>query len=264
MFSHNKSKQLLIIVPAYNEAGAIRRVVCGVHYVVPHADILVIDDCSTDQTLQEAVRAGAFVVRHPYNLCIGGTFQTGLKFAQMQGYEQVVRIDGDGQHDPNDIPYILSALQPEQADVAICSRFLETKSTMHIPWARRIGIFFFSQITSLLTGQKVTDPTSGFMGLNRRAINLLAVFMPQDYPEVENRVILHKAGLKVVEIPTCMHDRTAGVSSINSWRSLYYALKVSIAVLICAIKAIPVVSEDELLQEKTIQYQSLQTIVPEN
>jgi len=264
MHSHNGSKHLLIIIPAYNEVGAIRRVVNGARAAVPYADILVIDDCSTDQTFREAERAGAFVLRHPFNLCIGGTVQTGLKFAQAHGYEYVVRIDGDGQHNPADIPRVLAALQVEQADVVVCSRFLDAKTTMTIPWARRVGIFFFSKIVSLLTGQKTTDPTSGFMGLNRQAVDLLTVYIPQDYPEVENRVILHKAGLRTLEIPTCMQNRVTGVSSINSWRSLYYALKVSVAVLICAIKEIAVLSENELPQAKTVQYPDIKTIVPEN
>ena len=193
----------------------------------------------------------------PINLCIGGTFQTGLKFAQLHGYERVVRIDGDGQHDPADINRILLTLQKEKVDVVVCSRFLNWRVEMKIPWARRVGIFFFSQIVTFLTGNKATDPTSGFMGLNRKAIDLLVRYMPQDYPEVENRVILHKVGLQLLEIPTCMHNRLSGVSSINSWRSIYYAVKVSLAVLMCAMKDIAVSSSGVSYDEKVASYQGI-------
>lgn len=231
--------RLLVLIPAYNEAGAIDHVVRGVRLVVPQADVLVIDDASTDDTYALAEAAGALVVRHPFNLGIGGTFQTGLKFALQGKYRCVVRLDGDGQHDPADIPAMLAVLEQDEADIVVCSRFLGAKLTMHIPLARRIGIRIFAGTVSVLTGRRATDTTSGFQALNRKAINTLAAFMPQDYPEVEGRVITYKAGLRTRELPTQMRVRTAGVSSINNWRSLYYAFKVSIAACICALKDIP-------------------------
>ena len=235
-------EQLLILIPAYNEQEMIRRVVMGVRETIPQADILVVDDGSGDRTAQEAETAGAFVLRHPFNLGIGGTVQTGLKFAQQRGYEVVIRMDGDGQHNPADIPAVYAALQARQADVVIGSRFLNGKTTMPIPLLRRLGIYTFALVVSLLTGQRATDTTSGFFGLNRRAITLLATYMPQDYPEVESRIILHKAGLTTLEFPTPMRIRLYGVSSINAWRSIYYAFKVSLAALITALKDIPVLS----------------------
>jgi hypothetical protein len=231
--------RLLILIPAYNEQAAIREVVHSVKQTVPQGDVLVVDDGSADNTAQEAAAAGAIVVRNPFNLCIGGAVQTGLKFAQERGYSMVIRVDGDGQHNPADIQSVYAALQADKADVVIGSRFLSQQAIFSIPWSRRLGIRFFAFMVSCLTRSRATDTTSGFMGLNRQAIATLATYIPQDYPEVESRIILHKAGLRTVEIPTCMRPRETGVSSINSWSSCYYALKVSIAVLTAIFKEIP-------------------------
>lgn len=228
--------RILILIPAYNEAGAIHQVVKNVQTAVPYADVLVIDDGSGDNTVEVAQTAGAQVLRHPFNLCIGGTFQTGLKFASQQHYDFVVRVDGDGQHDPNDIEPTLEMLRTNEADVIVCSRFLKGTPTMRIPWLRMMGIRHFAWLVTRLTGSRATDTTSGFIGMNGRAIELLSRYMPQDYPEVESRITLNKAGLRTLERPTLMVNRASGVSSINSWRSVYYAIKVSIAVLISAFK----------------------------
>jgi hypothetical protein len=231
----------LVLIPAYNEQAAIRGVVSGVRLAMPQADILVVDDGSGDNTAQEAEAAGALVVRHPINLGIGGTVQTGLKFARRADYDAVIRLDGDGQHNASDIPVLYSILQTGQADVVIGSRFLSSteRGAMHIPFSRRMGIQLFAWMVSLLTGKQATDTTSGFFALNRRAIQALAVYMPQDYPEVESRIVLHKAGLTTLELPARMRARLSGVSSIDNWRSVYYALKVSVAVAIGALKDIP-------------------------
>ncbi len=237
--------RLLVLIPAYNEEGSIDRVVRGVRLLFPDVDILVIDDASNDNTYTTAQAAGAMVVRHPFNLGIGGTFQTGLKFALHGNYSCVVRLDGDGQHDPADIPAMLAVLDQNEADIVVCSRFLGDELTMDIPLTRRIGIFLFAATVSAITGRRATDTTSGFQALNRKAVTVLAAFMPQDYPEVEGRVITHKAGLHTQELPTQMRMRMAGVSSINRWRSLYYACKVSIAACICALKEIPLARMSE-------------------
>jgi glycosyltransferase involved in cell wall biosynthesis len=239
-----RAERLLILIPAYNEQDAIREVVSCVKRVVPQSDVLVVDDGSADNTAQEAAAAGAIVVRNPFNLNIGGAVQTGLKFAQQRGYSMVIRVDGDGQHNAADIAAIYAALQTGQADAVFGSRFLSgealsREAVMPIPWSRRVGIRFFALLVSCLTRSRATDTTSGFMGLNRRAVKALAAYMPQDYPEVESRILLHKAGLRTLEIPTCMRARETGISSINSWSSGYYALKVSIAVLTAVFKEIP-------------------------
>jgi glycosyltransferase involved in cell wall biosynthesis len=244
MSSHNGSERLLVLIPAYNEQAVIRRVVGSVRLVVPQADVLVVDDGSKDNTAQEAEAAGAFVIRHPFNLGIGGAVQTGLKFAQQEDYDVVVRLDGDGQHNASDIPSLHAMLQSSNIDVVIGSRFLCATEKMHIPRLRRLGIYIFALTVSCLTGSRATDTTSGFFALNRRAIEALVAYMPQDYPEVESRIVLHKAGLKTLELPAQMRARLSGVSSINSWRSVYYALKVTVAVLVGALKDIPALPEE--------------------
>lgn len=239
-----RAKKIMAMVPAYNEAGAIRHVIEGVQSNLPQADIVVIDDCSTDNTAQIARAAGATVVRIPTNLGIGGAVQTGLKFAREQRYDIVLRLDGDGQHDPQEIPALFAALGTSKADAIFGSRFAGKESEMKIPLSRRLGIKTFAFLVTILTGERATDTTSGFMCLNHYAIGVLADYLPQDFPEVEGRILLHKAGLVSIEIPVCMRSRIAGMSSINSWRSVYYALKVSVAALIGAMKDIPPVNKE--------------------
>ena len=234
----NLSDRLLIIIPAYNEQGAIYQVVSGVRRAMPDADVLVINDGSADNTAQEAEAAGALVVQHPFNLGIGGAVQTGLKFARDQGYEYVIRLDGDGQHNAEEIQLFLNVLSSRRADMVVGSRFLDADVDWHIPFARRVGINFFGWAVSLLIGNRTTDTTSGFCGMNRQAIDVLATYLPQDYPDVESRVIVHKAGLRQLELPVRMRARVAGVSSINTWKSVYYAFKVSVAMVTSALKEI--------------------------
>jgi glycosyltransferase involved in cell wall biosynthesis len=238
VISAEQSYRLLIIIPAYNEQGAIRHVVTGVRSAIPNADVLVINDGSLDNTAAEAEAAGAFVVQHPFNLGIGGAVQTGLKFARNQDYDYVIRLDGDGQHSAGEILDLLQVLRNRKADMVIGSRFLGKGVDWHIPWVRRIGIKYYGWAVSLLIGSRATDTTSGFCGMNRAAIDVLATYLPQDYPDVESRVILHKAGLSQLELPVRMHARMAGVSSINAWKSIYYAFKVSIAMVTSALKEI--------------------------
>ena len=234
----SRADKLLIIIPAYNEQGAIRHVVQGVQRAVPQADVLVINDGSIDDTMREAESAGALVVQHPFNLGIGGAVQTGLKFARTQGYGYVIRLDGDGQHSAEEIELFMNALRDRRADMVVGSRFLDTGVDWHIPWTRRVGISFFRWGVSLLIGEPATDTTSGFCGMNRPAIHVLATYLPQDYPDVESRVIIHKAGLRQLELPVNMRARRAGISSINAWRSIYYAFKVSVGMVTSAMKDI--------------------------
>ena len=238
MSNLKRAERLLIIIPAFNEQGAIHHVVSGVRQAVPDAEVLVINDGSADNTAQEAEAAGALVVEHPFNLGIGGAVQTGLKFARDHGYDYVIRLDGDGQHNAEEIQLFLNMLRSGRADLVIGSRFLDADVDWHIPFARRIGINFFGWAVSLLIGKRATDTTSGFCGMNRRAIDVLATYLPQDYPDVESRVIVHKAGLTQMEMPVRMRARMAGISSINAWKSIYYAFKVSLAMMTSALKDI--------------------------
>lgn len=239
-----RAERIMALVPAYNEEGAIAQVVVGIRQALPQADVVVIDDCSLDATTAVARAAGANVVRLPCNLGIGGAMQTGLKFARAKSYDYVIRLDGDGQHDPQEALLLLTAVKSGQADAVFGSRFIGKDSTMSIPFSRRLGIKTFAALVTLVTRQKATDTTSGFMCLNRYAIDILADYLPQDYPEVEGRIILHKAGLSSLEIPAHMRARQAGISSINNWGSIYYALKVTVAGLIGAMKDIAVIQKE--------------------
>ena len=231
-------ERILVIIPALNEEGAIREVVSATRTALPEADVLVINDGSRDDTAREAQAGGALVVEHPFNLGIGGAVQTGLKFARAEEYDYVVRLDGDGQHNANEARMLLQALRTQQVDMVIGSRFIDADVDWHIPWARRVGIALFGWMVSILIGERATDTTSGFCAMNRRAIHVLATYLPQDYPDVEGRVIVHKAGLRQLELPVNMRAREAGVSSINTWKSIYYAFKVSVAVFTAALKDI--------------------------
>lgn len=230
-------RSVLIMLPAFNEGACIADVVTSARHAMPEADVVVIDDGSVDETGAKARSAGAFVLRHPFNLGIGGSVQTGLKFADRQGYDYVLRMDGDGQHDPVQLARLLSAVQSGAADVAVGSRFLNgSEPSMGVTPMRRLGIKVFARQVSWLTHQLATDTTSGMVAMNRGAVRVLAKHMPQDYPEVESRIILHRAGLRTVEVPVSMRERRTGVSSISNLRSLYYAVKVSVAVLLTALK----------------------------
>lgn len=220
----------LIIIPAYNEASMIAAVVGGVRAMFT-GDVLVIDDGSDDATAAEAVRAGAQVLRHACNLGIGAAVQTGFLYALAYGYDSVVRLDGDGQHDPAYIPKFLEMLSAGAGDIIVGSRFLGRKGYQST-WVRRIGILILTMVSALV-GTRVSDPTSGYWGINRRALELLAREQPDDYPETQALVLATRAGLHVKDIPVIMQARGAGHSSIaGTVQSGFYVLKVILAVLI--------------------------------
>jgi glycosyltransferase involved in cell wall biosynthesis len=236
---------VLVIIPAYNEDKSIASVVDDARHYIPSGDILVIDDGSSDDTASQARRSGAYVLSLPYNLGIGGAVQTGFKFADKMGYSFVIRVDGDGQHNVADAPRLLDLVQRDEADVVIGSRFCPGFVTYRPPLARKLGIRMFSLLVSCITGQPVYDPTSGMQCLNRRAFHILARHYPQDYPEVESRVVLHKARLRVVETPVYMRPRATGMSSISYLRAIYYMIKVTLATLIAALRQEPYPSHRE-------------------
>jgi glycosyltransferase involved in cell wall biosynthesis len=221
----------LIIIPAYNEASMIAAVVGDVRAMFT-GDVLVIDDGSEDATAAEAGRAGAQVLRHACNLGIGAAVQTGFLYALTSGYDSVVRLDGDGQHDPAYIPEFLEMLSAGAGDIIVGSRFLGRKGYQST-WVRRIGILILTMVSALV-GTRVSDPTSGYWGINRRALELLAREQPDDYPETQALVLATRAGLRVKEIPVIMQARGAGQSSsiAGTVQSGFYMLKVILAVLI--------------------------------
>ena len=229
------ARRVIAIVPAHNEQGAVGDVIDEIRSTNPTFDIVVIDDGSTDGTARVAVSRGAAVVRLPYNLGIGGAVQTGFRYALEQGFELAVRLDGDGQHDPTLLASLLIPIEAGDADIAIGSRFVGGRDGgdgYRPPLGRRIGITWFAKLVSMLTRQRVTDTTSGFQAMNRKGIALFARDYPNDYPEVEAMLLVYKHRLRLVEVPVEMRVREHGESSITFIRSIYYAIKVTIALLV--------------------------------
>jgi glycosyltransferase involved in cell wall biosynthesis len=232
----------LAVVPAYNEEGTVAHVVSTIHEQAPGFDVVVIDDGSTDATADEAARAGAKVVRHPFNLGIGGAVQSGFTYALDHGYDRLAQIDGDGQHDAAEVGRLIDAMDADPRLDMICgSRFLTAESDYVAPISRRTGIHIFAFLLSRIVGQRVTDPTSGFRLYNRRGIALFARDYPHDYPEVEAVLMVHFHRLRMSEVPVRMFQRGGGVSSISSGKSVYYMLKVLLAIFVGLVRARPVV-----------------------
>jgi len=219
----------LLIIPAFNEAGAIEGVINAVRGTFV-GDIAVIDDGSEDETAALARAAGAVVLQHPCNLGIGAAVQTGFLYGLQGGYDIVVRQDGDGQHDPAQIPRLLAVLAADEADIVVGSRFL-AREGYQSTWVRRMGIFVLG-VVSRLVGAHITDPTSGYWAVNRRALAVLAHSHPDDYPETEALVMASRAGCRVAEVPVIMYARIAGTSSISTLYSGFYMIKVVLALLV--------------------------------
>ena len=234
-------QRMLVILPAFNEAANLPRTLTHIRQVVPQADILVINDGSVDNTGEVAASYGAQVLNMPYNVGIGAGVQTAFQFAHRYGYDIVVRNDGDGQHAPDGITRLVAALEEHNYDVVVGSRFLSLGDYGTSP-ARMLGINILRSLLRLLTGWPVTDPTSGFGAFNRRAIALFAQHYPHDYPEPEAIFILHRCGFTMGEIPITMLPRPYGRSSITALRSIYYMVKVVLALLIQRMRRKPVLS----------------------
>jgi len=222
----------IAIVPARNEEGAIGGVVSEIRAFDPELDVVVVDDGSSDRTAELAAAAGAVVVRLPFNLGIGGAVQTGFKYALEHGYELAVRLDGDGQHDPGELPKLIEPVLRGDADIVVGSRFADRDGAYRPPLARRLGIGIFARIVSVLVRQRVTDTTSGFQALNEHGIRLFADDYPHDYPEVEATVMVVRHRLTLLEVPVRMREREHGRSSITALRSVYYMIKVLLALLV--------------------------------
>jgi glycosyltransferase involved in cell wall biosynthesis len=233
---------LLAIVPAYNEAGAIAGTLDDIRLHARPFDVLVVDDGSTDGTADIARRAGARVLELPFNLGIGGAMQAGYVYAAENGYQVAVQVDGDGQHDAREIHRLMTAMADDPSIDVVCgSRFLTADHRYPAPISRRTGIHIFAFILSRIMGQRVSDPTSGFRMYNARAISLFARDYPHDYPEVEAVLMVHHHRLRIVEVPVRMFQRNGGVSSIsNSGKPLYYMVKVLLALFVGLARSRPV------------------------
>jgi glycosyltransferase involved in cell wall biosynthesis len=230
-----RPKSLLVIVPALNEEGAIGRVVRSIHDAIPDVPVLVIDDCSTDATALVARAAGAEVVTLPRHLGLGGCVQTGYKLAFELGYDYVVRVDGDGQHEPGDIPRIYQRLVESGAHMIIGSRYIDGNGRHTTP-IRGLGINVFRWMLRLILGRDVSDPTSGFVGVNRTALQVFSRTFPLEYPEIEALVVLQRRRFRFEEVSCRMHPRVTGRSSITSLKALYYILHVLLGVVVNVLR----------------------------
>ena len=222
-------EKVLVIVPACNEEAAISKVISSLREETLYRNLLVINDGSTDGTRAIAEGMGVAVLNLPFNLGIGAAVQSGYVYAKRKGYQYVVRIDADGQHEVEQIGKLLESLARDEADLVIGSRYVGT-SSYRSSLPRRVGIHILSGIVSMIVGNKLTDPTSGFRALRRNVVSRFAARYPDDYPEVESIVCLHRMGLRIKEVGVDMSARSGGRSSITFLRSIYYMIKVLIAV----------------------------------
>jgi glycosyltransferase involved in cell wall biosynthesis len=223
-------RELLVLIPAYNEAGRVGAVIADVHQTVPEADVLVIDDGSEDGTAAEAARAGAIVSSLPINCGYGTALQTGYKYAVRHGYKLVGQIDADGQHQAEFLSGMLELLREDRADVVVGSRFLAKDGHYETPFARSLGIRLFARVASMATGQLVTDPTSGFQVMRVDIARLFSrdVF-PVDYPDADILILLHRTGYRVRELPVQMRP-SPGSSMHSSQSTPYYVYKMLLSI----------------------------------
>ena len=228
--------KILVVIPAYNEEGNIRKVVEEVLSLNLPVTVAVINDGSKDKTANEAKTTSAHVISLPFNLGIGGAVQTGFKFAYQNDYDIVVQVDGDGQHDVSYLGKLIEPIVHNDVDMTIGSRFLPPYLGYQSSFVRRIGINFFAGLISSITSYKVTDPTSGFRGFNKRMIRVFAKYYPQDFPEPEAIVVAGRYRARIKEVPVVMRERIHGLSSIRYLITLYYMVKVTFAILLDKLK----------------------------
>ncbi|OQA00164.1 MAG: Undecaprenyl-phosphate mannosyltransferase [Bacteroidetes bacterium ADurb.Bin408] len=232
-------QRIAVIVPAYNEEKSIAAVVATVKaQKLPDgymADVVVVNDCSHDTTAQIASGLDCVLLNLAVNLGIGGAVQTGLIYALNNGYNYAVQMDGDGQHPASELPKLINALETENADIVIGSRFM-LKEGFQSSFMRRVGINYFTKLIGALTGLSITDATSGYRLFGHKALELASNYYPDEYPEPEAIIYFKLNGLKIIETPVQMNERREGKSSIGTFASLYYMLKVTLAVLFTYIK----------------------------
>lgn len=226
----DKRSDIIIIIPAYNEEESITDVILSLAAMYPSYDILVVDDGSNDDTANLARSTNqASVISLPYNIGIGGSVQTGFKFARKYGYQYAIQFDGDGQHLVEEIDRILTPVMKNVADCVIGSRFIQDYDNYKPDYFRRMGIYILRLFSFLYIGQRITDQTSGFRAFNKECINILADYYPKDYPEPEVIILLGMNNCEIKEVFTEMRERQGGVSSISNWQGPYYITKVLLA-----------------------------------
>ncbi|MBJ8325326.1 glycosyltransferase [Streptococcus pacificus] len=225
----------IILIPAYNESSNIERTINSIEKDAPDFDYIIINDCSTDNTLEICKRNGFNVISLPINLGIGGAVQTGYRYAQRNGYDVAVQVDGDGQHNPLFLSKMLHELTESNLDMVIGSRFI-TNEGFQSSFARRVGIRYFRWLIKLITGETITDATSGLRMVNKKLIERFSFNYPDDYPEPETVVEALINGNNIKEIPVIMNERIGGVSSISMSKSIYYMIKVTLAILFVKLR----------------------------
>ncbi len=223
--------KVLIIVPAYNEAEAISKLIDNLEKNYAQYDYVIINDGSKDQTKKLCREKGYHVLNLPINLGIGGAVQTGYIYASENNYDIAVQIDGDGQHNPKYIEAMIKKMEEENADIVIGSRFI-TREGFQSSALRRTGINLLSTLIKICTGKRINDVTSGYRIVNRRFIDIYADDYSRDYPEPEAIVTAVMWGGKIIETPVVMNERESGISSINVRKSFYYMIKVTLAIIV--------------------------------
>jgi len=226
--------KLLVIIPAYNEEKNIVNVVNDLKLKCESADYIIINDCSRDCTENIIKENGFNYISLPVNLGIGGGVQTGYKYAVDNDYDIAIQIDGDGQHDPIYIERLIAPIVNGEADMVIGSRFIE-KEGFQTSFMRRLGINFLKTLIRVCCHQEITDTTSGFRATSKELTRRFANEYAQDYPEPEAIIDSVLNGYKVKEVPVIMHERKEGESSINTARSMYYMVKVSLSIILCRL-----------------------------
>ncbi len=234
----SRSSDVLVIVPVHNEAGALPAVLDELRQHAPGCDVVVVNDGSTDETAEVARAAGYPLLDLCFNLGIGGAVQAGFKYALERGYPVAVQMDGDGQHPADQIEALTAPVRSGECEMSIGSRFLADGPYEGSVW-RRIGTRYLSRVCSLVTGQRITDATSGFRAFGPRALRYLSSYYPADYPEPEAIVLLSRRGLPIREVAVRMRPRQAGRSSIGGAASAYYMAKVSLALVLAVFKEGP-------------------------
>lgn len=227
---------ILILIPAFNEQASVGEVVKGARVYLKQARILVVDDGSSDATSRIARESGACVVRHPFNLGVGTALQTGYKYAVQNGFRYVIQLDADGQHSPSFLPRFVEKLKETEADLIIGSRFLAGNTT-RLPFARRVGNALFGWIVTVLIGEKLSDPTSGFRALKSTVLQYcIGDTYGFDYPDADFLLTIHKLGFRIEEIPIDVLERRNGESQHHGLKPVYYIIKMFLSIFITLIR----------------------------
>jgi len=226
---------VLVVIPAHDEEASLPRTLAEVRASAPWASILVVDDGSHDDTAGVARSAGVRVVRHPINLGVGGALQTGFRWACTHGYDIVVQLDADGQHDPAYLEALLAPVAAGRCDVSIGSRFVSSTG-YHAPWNRRLGMLLFSGVVRLALGRPIYDTTSGFRAYAKRVIQVCQHDFPKDFPDAPLLIALARQGFRLEEVPVVMRERIAGQSFYTLGKQLYYPYKNLLESLMALIR----------------------------